>query len=114
MRVNVLLSTGNSSMHTQHVKFSAYVAGGCGVGGAVAVGVVFEEGEVTEMVEDDDDNGSVLDVVVVVSFLSSFSSFLDCRGGGDEVVVVVDVSFLSLSLAFFVAFFSCTNRRCSS
>ena len=52
---------------------------------------------------------------VVGSFLSVSPSFLDCSCGGvDEVVVVVDVSFLSLSLAFFVAIFSCTNRRCSS
>ena len=45
MRVNVSASTCKSSMHTQHVKFSAYVAGGGGVGGVVAVGVVFEDGE---------------------------------------------------------------------
>ena len=42
-------------MHTQHVKFSTYVAWGSGVGGVVAVGVVFEEGEVSGMVDDDDD-----------------------------------------------------------
>jgi hypothetical protein len=40
------------------------------VGGVVAVGVVFEEGEVSGMEEaaDDDVDGSVLDVVVVVVF----------------------------------------------
>ena len=76
MRVNVLLSTGRSSMHTQHVKFSAYVAGGAGVGPAVAVVLVFEEGEVSGLVEDDDDR-SVFDVVVVVvSFLPSPSLLL--------------------------------------
>jgi len=52
-------------MHTQHVKFSAYVAWGSVVGVAVAVGVVFEEGEVGW---DDDVAGSVLEVVVVVVF----------------------------------------------
>ena len=54
-------------MHTQHVKFCAYVAWGSGVGGVVAVGVVFEEGEVLGMEEADDDvDGMVLEVVVVV------------------------------------------------
>jgi hypothetical protein len=52
-------------MHTQHVKFSTYVAWGSVVGVAVAVGVVFEEGEVGL---DDDVAGSVLEVVVVVVF----------------------------------------------
>jgi hypothetical protein len=52
-------------MHTQHVKFSVYVAWGSGVGGVEAVGVVFEEGEVGL---DDDVAGSVLEVVVVVVF----------------------------------------------
>ena len=58
-------------MHTQHVKFCAYVAWGSGVVRAVAVGVVFEEGKVPgtgpgmEEVDDDVD-GSVLEVVVVV------------------------------------------------
>ena len=48
-------------MHTQHVKFCAYVAWGVGVIRAVAVVLVlvFEEG-------DDDVDGSVLEVVVVV------------------------------------------------
>ena len=55
-------------MHTQHVKFSAYVAWGSGVGGVVAVGVVFEEGEVAGLEEDDD--RSALEVVdVAVTFL---------------------------------------------
>ena len=56
-------------MHTQHVKFCAYVAWGGVVGGVVAVGVVFEEGVVSGMEEVVDDvDGSVLDVVVVVVF----------------------------------------------
>ena len=37
MRVNVVASTGKSSMHTQHVKFSTYVLGGGGVGGVADV-----------------------------------------------------------------------------
>jgi hypothetical protein len=45
-------------MHTQHVKFSTYVGGG-------GVGVVFEEGEVSGMVEVDDVNGLAVEVVVV-------------------------------------------------
>ena len=53
-------------MQTQHVKFSTYVAWGSGVDVAVAVGVVFEEGEVAGMVDDDDDRSSVVEVVVVV------------------------------------------------
>jgi hypothetical protein len=81
-----------------------------------------------------DGDDAVDECFVMVSFLSlSSPSFLDCRGGGvDEVVVVVDVSFLdfgggvaelvvvvgvsflTLSLALFVANFSCTNRQCSS
>ena len=81
--------------------------------------LVFEEGKLSGL-EEDDDRSSVLEVVVVeVSFLPSPSlllvSFLACSCGGiDEVFVVVVASFLSLSLAFFVAVFSCTNRRCSS
>ena len=52
-------------MHTQHVKFSAYVASGVGE----VVAVVFEEGEVSGTEEVDDDiDGSVLEVVVVVVF----------------------------------------------
>jgi len=54
-------------MHTQHVKFSACVAWGSGVGGVVAVVLVFEEGEVPGLVEDDD-RSLVLEVVVVVDF----------------------------------------------
>ena len=68
MRLNVSLSTCKSSMHTQHIKFSTYVAWGSGVGGVAAVGVVFEEGEVSGLVEEDDDRSSVLEVVVVVVF----------------------------------------------
>ena len=75
-------------MHTQHVKFCAYVAGGAGVGPAVAVVLVFEEGEVSGLVEEDDDRSVLEVVVVVVSFLPSPSllvvSFsvvlLDCIG----------------------------------
>ena len=63
-RLNVVESTDRSSMHTQHAKFCAYVAGGAGVGRAVAVVLVFEEGEVSRLAEDDD--RSVFDVVVVV------------------------------------------------
>jgi hypothetical protein len=65
-------------MHTQHVKFSTYVAWGVGVGGVVAVVLVFEEGEVAGMEEVDDDvDGLVLEVVVVVVFgLPSASFFM--------------------------------------
>ena len=63
MRVNVLVSTCKSSMHTQHVKFCAYVAWGSGVGGVVAVVLVFEER---------DDDRSVFEVVVVVVVLVFF------------------------------------------
>ena len=65
-------------MHTQHVKSSAYVAWGGGVGGVVAVVLVFEEGEMSGLVEEDDDR-SVFDfevVVVVVPFLPSPFLFL--------------------------------------
>jgi hypothetical protein len=55
-------------MHTQHVKFSAYVAWGNGVGEVVAVVLVFEEGGVFGLVEEDDDRSSVFEVVVVVDF----------------------------------------------
>jgi hypothetical protein len=72
-------------MHTQHVKFCAYVAWGSGVGGVVAVGVVFEEGEVLGMEEVDDDvDGSVLEVVVVVVVVAVV--------GGVVVAVVVAVA----------------------
>ena len=63
-------------MHTQHVKFCAYFACGRGVGGVVAVGVVFEEGEEAGMEEVDDVDGSVLEVVVVVVFFLPSSSLL--------------------------------------
>ena len=56
-------------MHTQHVRFSAYVAWGGGVGGVVAVVLVFEEGDLSGLEEVDDDR-SVLEVVVVVVFFS--------------------------------------------
>ena len=62
-------------MHTQHVKFSTYVAWGSGVGVAVAVGVVFEEGEAAGLV-DDVAEAVVEVVVVVVSFLPSPSLLL--------------------------------------
>jgi hypothetical protein len=39
-------------MHTQHVKFSTYVAWGSGVGGVVAVVLVFEEGELFGLEDD--------------------------------------------------------------
>ena len=51
-------------MHTQHVKFCAYVAWGGGVGGVVAVVLVLEVSGMEEA--DDDVDGSVLEVVVVV------------------------------------------------
>jgi hypothetical protein len=60
-------------MHTQHVKFCAYVAWGGGVGGVVAVGVVFEEG--MEEVDDDVD-GLMLEMVVVVVCCLPSSSLL--------------------------------------
>ena len=67
MRLNVLLSTGRSSMHTQHVNSCAYVAWGAGVGGVVAVSVVFKEGELSGSEEADDAvDGSVFEVVAVV------------------------------------------------
>jgi len=62
-------------MHTQHVKFSAYVGGG-GVGKVVAVVLVFEEGEVFGLVEEDDDRSSVVEVVVVVVFFVPSPSLL--------------------------------------
>ena len=63
-------------MHTQHVKFSTYVLGGDGVGGVEAVGVVFEEGKLSGLVEEDDDRSSVLEVVVVVVFFLPSPSLL--------------------------------------
>ena len=83
-------------MHTQHVKFSTYVAWGSGVGGVVPVGVVFEEGEVAGLVDDDDDRSSVVEVVVVVVvFLPSPSLvlefflvvLLDCIGTTEGLIV---------------------------
>ena len=75
-------------MHTQHVKFSTYVAWGGGVVRAVAVVLDFEEREVSgNKVADDDIDGSVLDVVVVVAcglpspfllFVSFSVVLLDC------------------------------------
>ena len=43
-------------MHTQHVKFSAYVAWGSGMGGMV-VCVVFEGGEVSGLDDDPEAGG---------------------------------------------------------
>ena len=64
-------------MHTQHVKFSTYVAWGSGVGGVVAVVLVFEEGELFGLEDDGVDGWSVFEVVVVaVSFLPSSPFFL--------------------------------------
>ena len=87
-------------MHTQHVKFSTYVAWGVGVGGVVAVVLVFEEGEVSGMEEAVDDvDGSVLEVVVVVVcglplplfFILLLSSFLVvCPDGLWSVCAPVD------------------------
>ena len=86
-------------MHTQHVKFSTYVAWCGGVGGVVAVVLVFEEGKVSGMEEADDDvDGSVLEVVVVVVcglpspsllLVSFLVVLLDCIGtteGFDRVL----------------------------
>jgi hypothetical protein len=85
-------------MQTQHVKFSAYVAWGSGVGGVVAVGVVFEEGEAAGLVDDDEDvAGAVIEVVgVVVLFLPSPSLLLvpflvlllDCIGTAEGLIVL--------------------------
>ena len=72
MRLNVLQSTCKSSIHTQHVRFSAYVAWGSGVGGAVAVGVGFEEGEEVGL---DEDRSLVLEVVEAVVFFLPPSPF---------------------------------------
>ena len=83
-RINLVVSVDNSSKQMQQTSGSSMC---CGVGEETVGGV---------------------------SFLSLSPSFLGCGGGDDEVVVVVDVSFLSFSLAFFVAVFSRTNRRCSS
>ncbi len=67
------------------------------MGGVVAVGVFFEEGKVSGMEEADDDvDGSVLDVVVVVVFglpspslpLVFFSVvLLDCIGTTEGLIV---------------------------
>ena len=59
------------------------------MGGVVAVVLVFEEGEMSGLVEDDDNDRSVLEVVVVVVFflpspslllVSFLSVLLDCIG----------------------------------
>jgi hypothetical protein len=62
-------------MHTQHVKFSTYVAWGSGVGRVEAVGVVFEEDKVG-LALDDDVVELVLEVVVVVVFFLTSPSLL--------------------------------------
>jgi hypothetical protein len=83
-------------MHTQHVKFSTYVVWGSVVGGVIAVGVVFEEGEVGLDDDDEDVAGAVLEVVVVVVFflpppsllLASFLVvLLDCIGTTEGLIV---------------------------
>jgi hypothetical protein len=84
-------------MHTQQTKFSAYFAWGVGMGGVVAVVLVFEEGEVSGMeVDDDDVDGSVLEVVVVVVlglpsasllFVSFSVVLLDCIGTTERLNV---------------------------
>ena len=98
-------------MHTQHVKFSAYVAWGSVVGVAVAVGVVFEEGEAAGL--DDDVAGTVLEVVVVVvSFLPSPSLLLvfllvvllDIFDGFGLVVLCSERSVLARQLLLLVPF----------
>ena len=105
-------------MHTQHVKFSTYVLGGDGVGGVVAVGVVFEEGE-GGMVADDDDDPSVFEVVmVVVSFLASPSArlllasflavLLGCIDMGEKVGRVHVRAFFCISLGFVLWLGSCS------
>ena len=53
-----------------------YVAWGSGVGEVVAVGVVFEEGEVSGLEADDDNDRSVFEVVVVVVFFLPSPSLL--------------------------------------
>ena len=60
-------------MHTQHVKFSTYVAWGSGVGRVAVLGVVFEEGEMAAGLEDEDIvDGSMFEPMVVVAcFLPS-------------------------------------------
>ena len=63
-------------MHTQHVKFSTYVAWGVGMGGVVAVVFVFEEGVVIGLEEVDDDRSALEVVVVVGTFLPSPLVFL--------------------------------------
>ena len=83
-------------MHTQHVKFSTYVAWGSVVGGVAAVGVGFEEGEVGSDDDDEDVAGAVLEVVgVVVYFLPSpplllvflLVVLLDCIGTTEGLIV---------------------------
>ena len=68
----------------------------------MAVGVVFEEGEMSGLVEDDDNDRSVLEVVVVVVFflpspsllLASFLAvLLDCIGSIRGVGRVLSSSF---------------------
>ena len=95
-------------MHTQHVKFSTYVAWGGGVVRAVAVVVVFEEGEASEMgASDDDVDGSVSKVVVavvVVVYLSSLPSvppLLLLRSIG--TVLVQDLEYVFFSFSTLVA-----------
>ena len=99
-RINVLVSVGNSFKQMQQTSGSSFLNRTVGDESAVnevpVVLVVF------------------FLLMVCGNFLSLSPSFLDCGGGIDEVVVVVVVSFLSFSLAFFFAFFSCTNLRCPS
>ena len=64
-------------MHTQHVKFSAYVAGGGGVGGVVAVGVVFEEGEVSGP---EDESTLVLSALVLAMDTAPVSALVLASG----------------------------------
>ena len=71
------------------------------MGGVVAVGVVFEEGETGETKADDDDDRSVFEVVVVVVsvlpspslLLASLSVvLLDCIGTTEGLRLIVSVS----------------------
>ena len=64
-------------MHTQHVKFSTYVAWGSGVGGVVAVGVVFEEGEVSGP---EDESTLVLSALVLAMDTAPVSALVLASG----------------------------------
>ena len=96
-------------MHTQQVKFSAYVAWGGGVGGVVAVGVVFEEGKVSGMEEADDDVDGmvvvvvVVEVIVVVVVVVTVVSFAPSLSPTASALFVSSSSFFLGNDAFFCA-----------